>query len=197
MFSHLLGFECRNTTDTPLCRKSPQEDVFRHPLHTSERCFQSWGSMLSLRTVSALGWATEVAVGSTTSEVLCNIEWAGEVEEIASCEWDPDNNVRELLGPCRKGILREQKASPVNLRLFLYTLTVQPALCMKHTLFNISSWKEGICFWTLTNSLHHEEGTSSFFWWVNWDTEHLTHGLGQLYPLSKPQQQTGSVKNRA
>lgn len=51
------------------------------------------------------GWAMEFAVGSTTSEVLHTLEEAREVEEIASSEWDPDNNVRQLLGPHRKGKL--------------------------------------------------------------------------------------------
>jgi len=79
--------------------------------------------MLSLRTIQVLGWAMEVAVGSTSSEVLHTVEQAKAAEEIAPSEWNPDNNVRELLGSHRKGKLQKQKASPVKLCLCLFTLT--------------------------------------------------------------------------
>lgn len=47
----------------------------------------------------------EVSVGSTASELLHTLEQARELEETASSEWDPSNNPREPLGPCRKGKL--------------------------------------------------------------------------------------------
>lgn len=66
-----------------------------------------------------MSWATKVTDDSTTSEVLHTLEQVREAEEIASSEWDPDNNVVELLSPQKKGKLQEQKTSPMNLSPFL------------------------------------------------------------------------------
>lgn len=65
----------------------------------------------------------EVAVGFTVSEVLYTIEVVLQARE-ASSEWDPDNNLRELLVSCRKVKLQRQrvscKPSPILVYIHLY-----------------------------------------------------------------------------